>query len=236
MFNLSKIISQILGINKKASLESSLEKERTKQGLRSGEEVGEKALEIDRVGVDSDLIESNLDANRKTESDAKVTEAAVDAHSGFTARQPGKTDDYGDVSPIAVASEAWDARARELYKKELSNISTSDSILDKYIGDRHNTETKIKSVAENSSGLANISDRFKDYGSTPFEDAKKNIDSIPKETKINKISSQIMDLDAIRLAVEVEAFKRGHHTEEDNRVIASVRTSKKILLQELFGV
>jgi hypothetical protein len=236
MFNLSKIINQILGINKKASFESELQKERDRQGLASAEDVGEKALGIDRKDQDLSLIEKNLEGNRSSESDPKITEAAVDDHSGFTARQPDKTDDYGDVSPIAVASEAWDSRARELYKKELAKIGNSESILDKYIGDRSNIELKKNPISMADSGIANNPERFSDYGSTPFEDAKKNMEITDKKTKISKISSQIMDLDAIRLAVEVDAIKRGHHTDNDKKILSSVRNSKKALLQELLGV
>lgn len=236
MFNLSKIINQIFGINKKASFESRLQEERDRQGLIPAEEVGEKALGIDRHSKDLSIIESNLQSNRSSESDPKITESAVEGHSGFTARQPEKTDDYGDVSPVAVASEAWDSRARDLYKKELAKISNSESILDKYIGDRSNIEMKNKAVIDGKSGLSNSPHRFKDYGSTPFEDARENMKITDRKAKIDKISSQIMDLDAIRLSVEVDAMKRGYHTDNERSILSSVKSSKKNLLQELFSV
>lgn len=236
MFNLSKIIKNFMGISKVASRESALQEERDIQGLSSGDNVLGKALSIDHVDLDPDVIEKSLDNVRDGEADPSIVESAVDSHEGFTSRQPEKTDNYGDVSPIAVASEAWDARAREIYKKEMAKMGKADSILDKYIGDRYNIEMKVNNISNDDSGISNNPSRFSDYGSVPFEDAKKNMQNFDKEQKIKKISSQIMDLDAIRFAIELEANKRGHHTQEDQDSLSSVRIAKKKLLKDLRSV
>lgn len=236
MFNLSKIINNVFGISKQAARESDLQKEREKQGLSSGEEVGEAALDIDRKGNDAPVMEAALEDKHGSNDDPSIIEYSIESHKGIVSRQPEKTDDYGSVHPMAVASESWDSRARELYKKELEKISSEKSILDKYIGDRTNTELFRKSVKPSDSGIANEPSRFESFGSSPTEDVKKNIGIMGDASKVSKISSSIMDLDAMRFAIEYNAAVRGYHTENDKNLLSQMSAEKKQLLQEMKSV
>lgn len=236
MFNLSKIINNMFGIKKTAARESELAAEREKQGLSSGEEVGEAALQIDRKDSDDPVIEKSLEAAHSKSDDAKIIESSIESHKGIVGRQPEKTDDYGSVPAMSVASEMWDSRAREMYKKELAKISSGESVLDKYIGDRNNIDLHRKSMPLSSSGIANDPDRFESFGSTPVEDAKKNMKTIDDPSKVKKIASSIMDIDAMRFAIEYNAAKRGYHTEEEENTLSSMRAIKKQLVQEMNGV
>lgn len=236
MFNLSKIINNVLGINKKAARESELEAEREKQGLSSGEEVGEAALQVDRTEAESPVLEKSLEEKHANGDDAQTIEASIGYHDGIVARQPEKTDDYGDVHPMAVASELWDARARDLYKKELAKISNEKSLLDKYMGDRTNVDLRRKGISESHQGLANNPQRFESFGSSPVEDAKENLKTIDKPAKINKIASGIMDLDAMRFAIEYDAVRNGGRSDSDLANLSKIREAKKRLLEELHSV
>lgn len=236
MFNISKIINNIFGMEKTAARESDLASERNKQGLSSGEDVGESALSVDRTNKEAPVIEASLQEIHDGDGDDSTIEASIEKYKGIVARQPEKTDDYGDVHPMAVASESWDAKARVLYKKELDKMSSEKSLLDKYMGNRHITDTKIDAISASDSGIANNPDRFTSFGSSPVVDVKDNLDSMDKPAKINKLASNVMDIDAMRFAVEFDAARRGYHTKEEKTALNRMRMEKKQLLLEMHSV
>jgi hypothetical protein len=230
MFNLSKFINKVFGMEKIAARESELEAERKKQGLSAGEDTVQKALHVDRHDKDMPVIESSLDDARSGSDADSVIEASIESHEGYTGRQPDKTDNYGDVTPMSVASESWDSAARDLYRKELEKMGENKSLLSKYIGDRHNIELKKKSIPAENYGLHNNPERFSSFDGIPVADATKNMKNYSSKPKIEKIASNIMDIDAMRFAIEYSAAQRGFKTQKEETILANLTSEKKRIL------
>lgn len=219
MFNLLKNIKNAL-VTKTASREQDLEKAREDGDLKpmDGDSVP-YALSQSHGDEPDRSVASMLEVERKDEV-GQVVEARLASKTsedrGLVSWQDRKE---SPISDINLASEGWDSKFREAYaaakrgERDLFSLHFDSS------------KPLVKTVDDDSSGLANRPGRVTNYGGIPLDDAKENLKNIGKQPTVKAAHAELMNIDRrafeIRVAAAMDGRQLSSHESDELSALSS---------------